>query len=294
VALLGQWSFSPKPKATPLTIQAKIVEPISAVSIDKKKLTEHVERIKQEQALAKAKEEARVKALEQRAIEAEKARQREQQRLTNLEKEKKRKENEKRQAELAAEQAKQAAEKARAIAKEAEQLRLKKEAEKQQAEKAAELAKQKRLAEEEAAKKAQALREKQEAERRRKEQEAKERQLQQQLLEQQLAAEMEERQKARAQQIQSEISRYTALISQTIQRNLITDRSTMEGKSCKLTISLAPSGFVINVVANEGDRIVCEAAQKAIYRAGTLPVSSDPEIFKEMSRISLTVIPEFN
>ena len=105
---------------------------------------------------------------------------------------------------------------------------------------------------------------------------------------------MAERRKARTQQIQSEINRYTALISQTIQRNLITDRSTMEGKSCKLTISLAPSGFVINVVANSGDRIVCEAAQKAIYKAGTLPVSSDPEIFKEMSRISLTVIPEFN
>ena len=67
----------------------------------------------------------------------------------------------------------------------------------------------------------------------------------------------------------------------------------MEGKSCKLTISLAPSGFVTNVQLGQGDGIVCAASKTAIYKAGTLPVSKDPEVFKEMRTISLTVVPEF-
>ncbi len=108
-----------------------------------------------------------------------------------------------------------------------------------------------------------------------------------------MAEEMAGRQQARRQQQLSEINRFTALIIQTIQRHLITDRSSMAGKSCKLTISLATSGFVTNVVIGQGDRIVCQAAQKAIYKAGTLPVSKDPEVFKEMRKISVTVIPEF-
>ena len=113
------------------------------------------------------------------------------------------------------------------------------------------------------------------------------------MLEQQMAEEMARRQQARRQQVMSEIQKYTALITQTIQQNLITDRSTMEGKSCKLTISLAPSGFVTNVALGQGNRLVCEAARTAIYKAGTLPVSKDPQVFKEMRTISLTVIPEF-
>ena len=107
-----------------------------------------------------------------------------------------------------------------------------------------------------------------------------------------MAEEMASRQQARRQQMMTEIGRFTALITQTIKRNLITDRSTMEGKSCKLTISLAPSGFVTNVVTGSGDRRVCEAAKTAVYKAGTLPVSKDPEIFREMRTISLTVAPD--
>ena len=113
------------------------------------------------------------------------------------------------------------------------------------------------------------------------------------MLAEQMAAEMATRQKARSQQVMTEIGRYTALIKQTIKQNLITDRSTMEGKSCKLTISLAPSGFVTNVKLGQGNATVCSAAKTAIYKAGTLPVSKDPEVFKEMRTISLTVVPEF-
>ena len=136
-------------------------------------------------------------------------------------------------------------------------------------------------------------RKKEAADQKRKAQELKERAEQDRLLEEQLAVEMAKRQQARRQQQMSEINRFTALITQTIQRNLITDRSSMSGKSCKLIISLATSGFVTNVVVGQGDRIVCDAAQKAIYKAGTLPVSKDPEVFNEMRKISVTVIPEF-
>ena len=108
-----------------------------------------------------------------------------------------------------------------------------------------------------------------------------------------MAKEMQNRNQARQKQVMSEMQRYAALITNTIDRHMINDRSTMEGKSCKLSIDLAPSGFVINVVVNSGDTVVCEAAKRAIFKAGTLPVSKDPEVFKEMRNIDVTVVPEF-
>jgi len=131
------------------------------------------------------------------------------------------------------------------------------------------------------------------AEDKRKKEEAFKRAEQEKMLAQQMEQEMASRQQARSQQVMSEISRYTALIIASIQRNLITDRSSMENKSCKLTISLAPSGFVTNVVIGGGHQGVCQASKTAIYKAGTLPVSKDPEVFKEMRKISVTVQPEF-
>jgi colicin import membrane protein len=38
---------------------------------------------------------------------------------------------------------------------------------------------------------------------------------------------------------------------------------------------------------------VCDAAQTAILKAETLPVSKDPEVFKEMRKLAVTVIPDF-
>lgn len=107
-----------------------------------------------------------------------------------------------------------------------------------------------------------------------------------------MAEEMASRRQARRQQMMTEVGRFQALIAQAIQRNFLIDEATMKGKSCKLTISLAPSGFVTNVVIGKGDRAVCDAAKNAVYKAGTLPVSKDPEVFKEMRTISLTVAPD--
>lgn len=274
VLLWGDFSTPPKP-----TPSAVPMEPIQAVVIEKSKVDAQLNKIKKQ----KADEAQKLKDIENSIAAAKEKRLNEEKRVKDLEIKRKKQEKEKKAADIAAK-------KAKAKANVAEKLRKQKELESKQADEAA--AKAKRIKEEQAAKKAEDLRKKKLAERKRQAEEDRERAAQQMLLEQQMAEEMATRQQARRQQMMTEIGRFTALITQTIKRNLITDRSTMEGKSCKLTISLAPSGFVTNVVTGQGDRRVCEAAKTAVYKAGTLPVSKDPEIFREMRTISLTVAPD--
>ncbi|MFT5296897.1 MAG: colicin import membrane protein [Colwellia sp.] len=278
-AVLLMGDFDHTPKAPPKVVQ---VQTIQATIVDKSKIEAQVNKIKKKK-LDDARE---LRELEQQVASARKKRAKEEKRIKALERQRKKKEIEKKAADSAAK-------KARTKANAAEKLRAQKEKEQKIAENAAADAKAKRLKEEKAAKKAEDLLKKKAAERKRKEREAKERSQQQKLLEQQMAEEMAVRQKARNKQTMTEVARFNALIRLTIQGRLITDRSTMEGKSCKLTISLAPSGFVTNVVIGKGDNVVCNASKAAIYKAGTLPVSKDPEVFKEMRTISLTVVPEF-
>ncbi|WP_246058373.1 cell envelope integrity protein TolA [Litorilituus lipolyticus] len=296
IAVLFIGDFSSKPKERPApSIQE--MQPIQAVAVDKAKLDKAINKIKKQKSDALAAEKKRIENIERRAAEAKKRRAKEEARIKRLEKQRKQKEQEKIKADNAAKSAK-------AKAAKAEKLRKQKEQEKKKAEDAAAKARSKRIKEEAAAKKAEELRRKKKAEaeakrkkelaeKKRKEAEAKERAKQEEMLAQQMAAEMASRNKARRQQVLSEIDRFAALIKQSINRNMIKDRSTMAGKTCKLTISLAPSGFVTQVVIGQGDRVVCEAAKTAIYKAGTLPVSKDPEVFKEMRKIAVTVVPEF-
>ena len=276
VLLWGDFSSPPKP--TPTSVQ---MEPIQAVVVERSKVEAQINKIKKQ----KADDAKKLKDLENSIAAAKTKRLNEEKRIKSLERQRKKKEQEKKAADTAAK-------KSKAKANAADKIRKQKEREREEADKAAADAKAKRLKEEQATKKAEDLRKKKADERKRKQQEDLERAAQQKLLEQQMAEEMESRQQARRQQMMTEIGRFTALITQTIKRNLITDQSTMEGKSCKLTISLAPSGFVTNVVTGQGDRRVCEAAKTAVYKAGTLPVSKDPEIFREMRTISLTVAPD--
>lgn len=278
-AVLLMGDFDSEPKVAPKVVQ---VQTIQATIVDKSKIEAQVNKIKQK----KLDDAKQLKDLEQQVASARVKRAKEEKRIKALERQRKKKLLEKKAADSAA---KKALSKANA----AEKIRKQKEEEQKIVEQATADAKAKRLKEEIAAKKADDLLKKKAAERKRKEQEAQERARQQEMLEQQMAEEMAVRQQARYQQTMSEVGRFTALIRQTIQGNLITDRSTMEGKSCKLTISLAPSGFVTNVVIGKGDQVVCSASKTAIYKAGTLPVSKDPEVFKEMRTISLTVVPEF-
>ena len=279
LAVVLLWGdFSSPPKSTPTSVQ---MEPIQAVVVERSKVEAQINKIKKQ----KADDAQKLKDLENSIAAAKEKQLNEEKRIKSLERQRKKKEQEKKAADSAAKES-------QAKANAADKQRKQKELERAQADKAAADAQAKRIKEEQAAKKAENLRKKQAAEQKRKQQEDRERAAQQKLLEQQMAEEMANRQQARRQQMMTEIGRFTALITQTIKRNLITDRSTMEGKSCKLTISLAPSGFVTNVVTGQGDRRVCEAAKTAVYKAGTLPVSKDPEIFREMRTISLTVAPD--
>ena len=281
--LVGDFSSEPKPQPTPTSQSA---EPIKAVVVDKAKFEQAVNKIKRQKTQALDAEKKRLKAVEKRASDAKKRRVKEQARIKKLEKQRKLKEQEKIKADKAAKSSK-------AKAAKAEKVRKQKEQEKQVAEKAAAAARSKRLKEEAEAKKAEDLRLKKIAERKRQEIAAKEQAIQDAMLAEQMADEMATRNQARHKQVMSETQRYSALITQSINQRMIKDRSTMAGKSCKLDITLAPSGFVIAVKVGQGDKVVCNAAKIAVGKAGNLPVSKDPEVFKEMRKLSVTVIPEF-
>ena len=284
VLFMGDFTTDTKPKKN--TSAAQAVKPIQATVVDAAKLQKAINKIKKRKSDDAAAEKRRIQNIEKRASDAKKRRAREEARIKKLEKQRKKKEQEKKRADKAAKVANAKADKA-------EKVRKQKEQEKQKAEDAAAQARTKRLKAEEAAKKSDDLRKKQLAERQRKEKAAADKAAREKLLAEQMAAEMVTRNQARKQQMMSEIQRYAALITSVIDQNMINDRSTMEGKSCKLMISLAPSGFVTQVRLVSGDAVVCEAAKRAVYKAGTLPVSKDPEVFKEMRNIDVTVVPEF-
>lgn len=291
IGVLIAGNFTSAPLPTPQV--SSDVKPIEAVAVDKSQLEARVKQLQKAKDDAKAAEQKRLRELEERASAAKKKRAQEQERIKKLERERKRKEAEKRKAD-------DAAKKARDKAAKAEQARKQKEAERQKAEKAAAEAKARKLKEEAAANKAEQIRKQKEIEQKRiaeekarKAREEQERKLQEQMLAEQMAAEMAERDKARSAQVQTEVSKYMGLISQTIERNMLLDRSTMEGKTCRLNISLAQSGFVTNVRIIEGDPVVCQAAQKAAYKAGTLPMSKNPDVYNEFRNFNLLSAPKF-
>jgi colicin import membrane protein len=88
----------------------------------------------------------------------------------------------------------------------------------------------------------------------------------------------------------SEIARYQTLINEKISRNFQVEPN-MKGKTCKLRIKLTPDGLVISVKQNGGDQRVCESAERAAYRAKTLPIPKDPEIATQFRDFDLTFTP---
>jgi colicin import membrane protein len=280
IILFAGFKFSPStPEAMEVQLDAPLSEEVvpqedivKAAMVDEAKVNEQLEAIR----AAEQKREDEIAELERRAEQAKKQREQEQQRQRELE-------------------AQQRAERER-LAKEKEAaLKQQKEAERRAAE-----AEKRRKAEEEAARKAEEERKRREEEERRKEEERKKREAEERAraererqMQEELEREREARSAAKLRQVQSEISRYTNLITATIQRNLIADTS-MQGKQCVVNIRLASSGFVISVNRVSGDPGVCKATENAVLKAGTLPVSDDPDVFKELKDINLTFAPEFN
>jgi colicin import membrane protein len=131
---------------------------------------------------------------------------------------------------------------------------------------------------------------------RQKEQEIAEQRAQQEAMQEQLAQEMAEQlereqqamQAAQNRKVMTELEKYQSLITQTIMRNLNSDGG-FKGKKCKLNVKLASNGLVLEVKALEGNDALCRAAQTAVLRPSTLPVSSDPLVFEKMKNLNIIV-----
>jgi colicin import membrane protein len=259
--------------------------PIEAVAIDRKQLEQRVAEIKKNQDDAKKAEEDRIKALERRAEQAQQNRAAEEQRLKRVAEQKRQADEEAKQSRAAAADAKKKQVVEAAKAKQAEESRKARELEQQKAEAAATAAEERR-------RQAAAVEAKEQAERERKAREDNEKAERERVMQEQMAKEAESRRQARAQQAVTEVQRYTAMIRDAIQRNLLVDEN-MRGKTARINIRLASNGFVTDVRYVSGDRLVAEAAIRAVKRAGTLPVSTDPDVYNQLKDITLTVAPEF-
>ena len=176
----------------------------------------------------------------------------------------------------------QAAAAKRKRAAEAKQAREKKQAEE------AEFKRQKEL-EQLAAQKEQQRKEREakaKADAERKKKEAAENAEMERIMQEQLA-QAAQQQRRRA-QVLTEVERYTALIQQTIKRNLYNDDS-FKGKVCRLNIKLATTGYVTSIRILGGHDALCRAAESAVRRAEELPVSDAPDVYEQLKDINLKV-----
>tara|TARA_Y100000588_G_scaffold82542_1_gene86932 strand:+ start:1289 stop:2170 length:882 start_codon:yes stop_codon:yes gene_type:complete len=189
----------------------------------------------------------------------------------------------------AEEREKQRKAQAAAEKKRQQQLAAKRAREKREA-KAAEAKRQKELerlaAQKEQARKEREAKAKAEAERKKKE--AAERAEMERIMQEQLAQEQAAQQERRRKQVLTEVERYTALIQQTIKRNLYSDDS-YKGKTCRLNIRLATTGFVTSIRVLGGNDALCRAAESAVRRAEKLPVSDAPDVYEQLKDITLKV-----
>lgn len=226
---------------------------IQAVSVDKKALEQQLQKIQEEKDRIKRAEEKKIRDAEEKKRKAKETAR------------KKREEEKARKKKLEEDKKKKEIEKKKAEEKkkkEAEEAKKKKEAEKK--------------AQEEAEIKRKAAEEKAEQER---------------LIQEQLQAEQMVRNQQRRRQVMSEVDKYSALITQTIQSRWITD-DFMKGKPCRLTIKFASNGLILDVQILEGDDIVCRSAKAAALKTETVPMTSDPEVYKELKEINFTFIKE--
>ncbi len=129
-------------------------------------------------------------------------------------------------------------------------------------------------------------REKAEAERKKKE--AQQKAEMERIMQEQLAQEQAAQQQRRRQQVMTEVERYQALIQQTIKRYLIDDDS-YNGKTCRINIRLATTGYVTSIRVLGGDDALCRAAESAVRRAEELPVSDAPDVYEQLKDITLKV-----
>ncbi len=287
--VVGSLFKSPAPQVLEVTLNTPQAsapsneKAVEAMTVDQEAVAKRIEELKKQDAAKKAAERKRIRDLERRAENAKKERQKEARRIAKLEKQRKQKELEKKKADAAAKKADEAAKKAQKKQRDAQK---KAAADKKKADELAEKRKQEELA----LKKAEEKRKKDAAIAKKKAEDARKRALEEKQMQDALAAEAAARSKARKAQVLTEVEKYTALITSKIQQNLLIDEK-MKGKECRLNIRLAFNGFVTKVNPLGGDKLVCEAAIRAVGMADTLPVSKDKAVFEELKNINLTIQP---
>lgn len=281
--LLGALSLSmlwPKSESKPAAMQPLIQA--KAVSSEVVKQQEkHLQDQRKKRKQQEAKRLAEIKKQQQQIRQKKQA---EQKRLKQLQIKRQREAAARKKAELERQlaQRKAKAEKARKAQEEAKrkaeaERKAKAEAKRKAKAEAERKAAAERKAKAEAArKKAEALKRKQEAE--------------QQILNDMKAEQAARAQAKRQRQIQTEIQKYQAMITSAIQQNVIIDDS-LKGTTCKLTVKLARSGFIVSVGQATGDPRACQAAKTAVYKTGSVPVSADQDVFAKMKVLNITLKP---
>ena len=305
------------------------INTIQAVVIDQNTIAKQASQIRQDRERAERAENERLKRLKQQAAQLEKNRKAEEERIRDLKAQQVKEKKAARQAEETRKKAVADAkrEKERAVAAEAERKRNVETAAKVEAARVAKVkadqekasAEKKRVAKEKAAKA--------ESERLAKEKLAKEKAAKAEadrVAKAKVAAEKARKEKARAakaeaerkqkeaalndifagledetvqnssakqQHIDDELNRYSAIYTQMIQQNLLTDEAYI-GKSCRVKIKLASSGLLLSVTTLSGDAQVCRAAKTAVTKVNVFPMSNDADIAAKLTNINLTVQPE--
>lgn len=231
-------------------------EPVRAIALDQHKVEQQIHAIKAAESRKKLAEDQRLKQLQQQAKQATQQAAAEKKRLAQLtENRRKQKLEQQKQAEQA-----------------------KQKIEKMQLEQAAEA---KRLAQ------LKKQRENEELEKQMRQEEA-------ELLAKQLKAEEQQLAAAKKQQQQTEIDKYTALITHAIGRHWIQPDTVADEISCVLLIRLGQTGDVekVSLVSSSGDSVLDRSAIAAVNKASPLPVPEDPELLVKFREIRLKVKPE--
>jgi colicin import membrane protein len=121
------------------------------------------------------------------------------------------------------------------------------------------------------------------ADKKRKEQEAKARKESEAELKKRLA----EEERRNAAEDSGQLAEYIAQIQARIQRAWIRPPSAREGLRCIVNVTQVPGGEVVDVKIGEcnGDDVVRQSIEAAVYRASPLPEPSDPTLFERDLRL---------
>jgi colicin import membrane protein len=183
-----------------------------------------------------------------------------------------------RQAQQEREQAEQARRERAEEEQRLEDLKQQRESE----EKLAQEREQKRQQEQDEAKKVEEAKRQQQAkaaaDKKRKQQEAKQRQESEAELKRRLA----EEERRSAAEDSGQLAQYVAQIQARIQRAWIRPASAREGLRCIVNVTQVPGGEVVSVKIGEcnGDEVVRQSIEAAVYRASPLPEPPDPALFE--------------